>query len=195
MAEGYGKMKQHPVYIFVDVETTGLDPSRHSVVQIAALAVCKGKIVEEFNAFCQPNEGREIDQRALQVNGFTAEKLFSFEEHVVVAKKFFDFLDKYAVQKYPEQLIFCGWNARFDFNFIMSFLDLNHYSHVKIYFDEDYLDIKQFAVQEVNLPHYRLGEVAKKLGLSVSENELHDGIYDIRLTYQIAQLVCQDRIS
>jgi DNA polymerase III epsilon subunit-like protein len=62
-------------YIFLDVETTGLDPARHGIVSIGAV-VCNelGDVLEEFYAATNPGDV-EIDPGALAVNGFTVEEI------------------------------------------------------------------------------------------------------------------------
>ena len=57
--------------IIVDIETTGVDPRKNSIVSIGAVDFEKG---DEFYVECQAIEGREIDEYALKVNGFTKEQ-------------------------------------------------------------------------------------------------------------------------
>ena len=57
--------------IIVDIETTGLDPLKHSIVSIGAVDFEKG---DEFYTECQIIPDREIDEFALGVNGLTREQ-------------------------------------------------------------------------------------------------------------------------
>lgn len=59
--------------IFVDVETTGLSPERHSIVSIGAVEF--PKVGRFFYGECAPFLGAEIDDRALEVNGFIRDAL------------------------------------------------------------------------------------------------------------------------
>lgn len=54
--------------IILDIETTGLDPLKHSMVSLGAVDYDTG---EEFYGECRVTPGRVIDSFALGVNGFT----------------------------------------------------------------------------------------------------------------------------
>ncbi len=60
--------------IIVDVETTGIDPEKHSIVSIGAVDFSNPS--NEFYIECQPWDGAEITDRALEINGFTRDQLF-----------------------------------------------------------------------------------------------------------------------
>jgi DNA polymerase-3 subunit epsilon len=59
--------------LVVDVETTGIAPSRHSIVSIGAVDFAYP--ANQFYRECRPFEGAEVDAGALEVNGFTLEQL------------------------------------------------------------------------------------------------------------------------
>lgn len=57
--------------IIIDVETTGLSPTRNSLLSIGAVDYDTG---EEFYGECQAYADRQIEARALEVNGWTKEQ-------------------------------------------------------------------------------------------------------------------------
>lgn len=57
--------------IIVDIETTGVDPLKNSIVSIGAVDFEKG---DEFYIECCAIPDREIDEYALKINGFTKEQ-------------------------------------------------------------------------------------------------------------------------
>src|SRR3989344_6944298 len=59
--------------IIVDVETTGLDPSKNSIVSIGALDFSKPK--SQFYQECRIFDGAEGSQKALEINGFSEEEI------------------------------------------------------------------------------------------------------------------------
>ena len=58
---------------FVDVETTGLDPARHELLEIAVVRVDPRKLVvlEETDVRVQPTNLADADPESLRVNGYT----------------------------------------------------------------------------------------------------------------------------
>ncbi|PIN81677.1 hypothetical protein COV11_01380 [Candidatus Woesearchaeota archaeon CG10_big_fil_rev_8_21_14_0_10_30_7] len=61
------------VMIIVDVETTGLNPEKNSIVSIGAVDF--NKPLDQFYQECHVWDGAEIDDYALKVNGFTREQV------------------------------------------------------------------------------------------------------------------------
>lgn len=57
--------------IVIDVETTGLDPARHGIVEIGAVRMADGA---EFHRSCHVSPIVEVDPDALRVNGCTPER-------------------------------------------------------------------------------------------------------------------------
>ena len=45
------------------------------------------------------------------------------------------------------------------------------------------------------MPNFKLGTVARTLGIEVDQTRLHDAIYDTELTYQIYQIVTNEQKS
>lgn len=62
--------------LLVDVETTGLDPARHSIIELAMLTPDG---TSHFVQSCRPWIGAAIDPEALAVNGWSAKQLESVE--------------------------------------------------------------------------------------------------------------------
>lgn len=60
--------------LWIDLETTGFR-NRHDVVQMAILDEQDGAIIGEYCFYLQPLNWEEIEEKALEVNGFTVEQL------------------------------------------------------------------------------------------------------------------------
>lgn len=100
--------------IVVDVETTGLSASRHSIVSIGAVDFSYP--ANHFYKECKPFEGADIDPSALAVNGFTLEH-FSEPER----PSFFDVMQDFlSWSRECEDQTLAGMNAWFDRDFIQS---------------------------------------------------------------------------
>ncbi|MBI1968435.1 3'-5' exonuclease [Candidatus Woesearchaeota archaeon] len=60
--------------IVVDVETSGLDPQKNSILSIGAVEFHNPK--NQFSVECRPFDGAEVSDGALRINGFTTESIF-----------------------------------------------------------------------------------------------------------------------
>ncbi len=59
--------------IIVDIETTGLDPKKNSIVSIGAMEFENPK--NTFYGECRMDEGAEVSNIALKINGFTRRQI------------------------------------------------------------------------------------------------------------------------
>ena len=98
--------------IVVDVETTGVDSKKNSIVSIGAIDFSNPQ--NQFYQECRVWEGAEITQQALYINGFTKEQItdqnkMSLEEAV---KSFINWAGNIAEQT------LAGENPSFDRDFL-----------------------------------------------------------------------------
>lgn len=76
--------------MYVDLETTGVDPERHQVIEIGAVVFSGGKEIAEFSGLVYPGEDalRAADRRALDVNKIDLTQVRSARSTVVMAEAF-----------------------------------------------------------------------------------------------------------
>ena len=98
--------------IVLDVETTGVDARKHSIVSIGAVDFTYP--ANHFYKECKPFQGADIDPVALAINGFTLEKL-SEPERPVLLDIIRDFL---AWGKECSDQTLAGMNTFFDRDFL-----------------------------------------------------------------------------
>ena len=60
--------------IALDVETTGVDPKRNSVIEVSAVDL--DNPYKFFFGTCQAIRGRDVSDFALKVNGYTIEEIY-----------------------------------------------------------------------------------------------------------------------
>jgi DNA polymerase III epsilon subunit-like protein len=98
--------------IIVDVETTGVDARKNSIVSIGAVEFENPE--NRFYGECKIWESAEIDPKALEINGFTEEELKYSDKHSIreLLKKFIDWT------KNIIDMTLAGQNPRFDSDFI-----------------------------------------------------------------------------
>jgi len=99
--------------IVLDIETTGLDPKRHSIIEVGAIDFYNP--TNYFNEKCQIWIGAEVDLSALEVNGFTLkeiqdQKIITQEELISNFKIWTDSIEDKTI---------AGQNVDFDINFLI----------------------------------------------------------------------------
>ena len=145
--------KYTPNYVIFDLETTGISPNYDEVIEISALKVKGGEVVDEFNTLVNP--GRKIPFGATKVNGITNAMVAEAPAFSHVLAEFLDF---------AEDLVLVGHNiARFDMKFI--------WRDAEQYFGEipqnNYVDTLQVARKHLpKMEHHRLVDLAEHYGIS-----------------------------
>ena len=64
--------------IVLDIESTGLNPTKSSIISLAALEL--ENPTNYFYEECHPFIGADIDPEALKITGMTKRKLFQIEK-------------------------------------------------------------------------------------------------------------------
>ena len=102
-------------YLVVDTETTGLHPARHGLIELAAAAL-DGQLIllDTFQADVCPPEGVEYDPEALQINGFTLERIRAGISYRMICERFLTFLNK----NFSAEPIVIGQFYPFDYAFL-----------------------------------------------------------------------------
>ncbi len=98
--------------IIVDVETTGLNPKRHSIVSIGAIDFSNPE--NQFYQECRIWDGAEISKEALEINGFSEKEIKNLNKRSLeeIIKDFLKW-----VSKINERTL-AGENPAFDLNFL-----------------------------------------------------------------------------
>lgn len=60
-------------YVCVDLETTGLNPKTDKIIEIGAVKVVEGEIVDKFSSYVNP--GRKLEERIVELTGIRDEDL------------------------------------------------------------------------------------------------------------------------
>lgn len=184
------------IKIFFDLETTGTNSKKHSVVQLSGLIEIKGEIVDSFNYSVRPHPKAQIEAEALKVNNKTEEQIQGFPPMEDVHRAFVKKLAKY-IAKYDskDKAWLVGFNNRsFDDIFLRKFFELCGDKFFGSCFWQDSLDVLVLSSQylldrRTGMPSFKLKRVAKELGIVVDEKRLHDAVYDVELTREIYRIV------
>lgn len=98
--------------VIVDIETTGLDPAKHSILSIGAVDFLDP--TNRFYGECRMADGSECTSEALAINGFSLEQITDSKKQSVaqLVTNFFTWLDPI------KNKTFAGQNVWFDRDFI-----------------------------------------------------------------------------
>ena len=94
-------------YVCLDLETTGLDPRCDKIIEIGAVKVRNGEIVDTFQSFVNP--GRMLPEKIIELTGICDSDLKDANSIDVVAPKFLEF---------SGEDIFLGHSVMFDYSFM-----------------------------------------------------------------------------
>lgn len=174
---GTQKTKYTPDYVVFDLETTGISRVYDEVVEISAVKVRGGKVVDEFSTLVNP--GRHIPSGASQVNGITDQMVAYAPRFVKVLQEFLDFAEGYPL---------VGHNiASFDMKFICRDAE-KYYGSVPV---NDYIDTLPLARKHLpNLSHHKLTDLASYYGLTT--DGAHRALNDCRMNQQVYECMVKE---
>lgn len=94
-------------YVCVDLETTGLNPKTDKIIEIGAVKVLDGEIIDRFSSFVNP--GRKLEERIVELTGIQDEDLVEAPLIEEVLPRILEFIgDAYLL----------GHSVLFDFSFL-----------------------------------------------------------------------------
>ena len=121
--------------LWFDCETTGLDPKKHEIIQIAGIIEIDGIIVDQFDLRCAPENPENVESRALEVQGRTLEEVMAWPSskkmYEQVLAKFDRHIDKLTI---TDKMLPCGHNVQFDIGFLNSLFRKNYNKFLFSYF-------------------------------------------------------------
>lgn len=175
---------------FIDTETTGTDPKKHGLIQLAGIIVVGGSELESFDFRPAPFESDVIDDSALAVNGVARDGLAKLEKPSIVHDAFQTILGGH-VDKFEkrDKFFFVGYNASFDMDFVRAFFVKCGNVYFGSWFFFPPIDVMNLAAvrlmdERPMMLNFKLGTVADALGLK-TEGALHDALTDVRLTKEL----------
>ena len=183
---------------WIDTETTGLDPHKHGLIQVAVIIDIDDKIVARSDYRMNP-VGKEIDMQAMLTNGTAPEQLDAYPPMITVKNEIEKFFGQF-VNKYDrtDKFVAAGYNVDFDLSFLEQlWLDCGDkffYSWFErvpldLYRNHRMLEWLGAASQPANR---KLETVAKLYG--IEPLNAHDAAADIEMTYNIAKVI-KDRFA
>lgn len=183
----------HNKLFFFDLETTGLDYNQHAIHQISGKIIIDGQEKESFNIRVKPFDGAIIDPQALAACHVTEEMIVqegidqvqAHDQLVAILRKYVSPYDK------KDKFFMAGYNiAGFDKDFFRKFFERCGDKYFGSWFwpvTVDVMVLAQALMMDIRttMENFKQGTVAKTLGITVDEAELHDALYDIHICFEI----------
>ncbi len=157
-------------YVLFDLETTGTSCAKDEVVEISALKVVNGEVVEEFSTLVNPQ--MPIPFYATEVNGITDAMVADSPTFDVALRNFLEFAG---------DMILVGHNIHtFDMKFICR--DAEKFFGKTV--GNDYIDTLPIARMYLpQLGHHTLSDLADYYGIPT--DGAHRALFDCRMNQQI----------
>lgn len=153
-------------YVIFDVETTGLSAIYDKVIELSAVKMKDGNVLERFDEFIDP--GFPLSEQTTQLTSITDEMVHGSKSEEEVFKMFKDFCDG---------CIIAGHNVSFD----MGFMNTGYRRHGMKEITEPVIDTLPLArFLYPNLRGYRLNTLSKKFKVALEHH--HRANYDAEAT-------------
>ncbi|MCJ8006301.1 PolC-type DNA polymerase III [Lederbergia wuyishanensis] len=153
-------------YIVFDVETTGLSAIYDTIIELAAVKIRDGEVVDKFESFANPHH--PLSATTIELTGITDDMVSDAPEVEEMLQKFYE---------WSEDAIYVAHNATFDMGFLntgFQKIGIGKSKNPVI----DTLELARFLYPEFK--NHRLNTLAKKFDIELTQH--HRAIYDAEAT-------------
>lgn len=163
-------------YVVFDVETTGLSAVYNTIIELAAVKVKDGEIIDRFESFANPHE--KLSPLIIDLTGITDDMVENAPEINDVIKDFHEWMG---------DAILVAHNASFDMGFINAALKKVGYEHA----DNPVIDTLELGrLLYPSFKNYRLNTLCKKFNIELVSH--HRAIYDAEATGHLLWKMVKD---
>ncbi|WP_368251476.1 PolC-type DNA polymerase III [Enterococcus sp. 2201sp1_2201st1_B8_2201SCRN_220225] len=166
-------------YVVFDVETTGLSAVYNTIIELAAVKMHKGNVIESFDEFIDP--GHPLSKTTVELTGITDEMVRGSLPEREVMERFTEF---------AKDSILVAHNASFDMGFINTTyhrLNLPEATNPVI----DTLELARYLYPQFK--RFGLGVLSKKFGVGLEQH--HRAIYDSEATGHLAWIFVKEAME
>ncbi|MFA9558046.1 PolC-type DNA polymerase III [Evansella sp. AB-rgal1] len=166
-------------YVVFDVETTGLSAVYNTIIELAAVKVQNGEIIDRFERFANPHE--KLSPLIIDLTGITDDMVANAPEVADVLKDFYE---------WTGHATLVAHNASFDMGFINA-------GYKKIGYQKasnpviDTLELGRLLYPEFR--NYRLNTLCKKFSIELVSH--HRAIYDAEATGHLLWKMLKDAVE
>lgn len=167
---------QDATYVVFDVETTGLSAVYDTIIELSAVKMYKGNVIEEFEQFIDP--GHPLSKTTINLTGITDAMVKGSKSEEEVLAMF---------REFSEGAILVAHNATFD----MGFLNTAYQRYNQPEADNPVIDTLELSrLLYPHMKNHRLNTLAKKFGVNLEHH--HRAIYDAEATGHLCWLFLKD---
>lgn len=175
-------------YLWLDGETTGLDPIKNDIIQFACVPVVGGiEQSKTFNQYCQPINWNDIDPGALAVNGIKETQLKGFQTPQAMVNNLVTYLKQFNCK-----FTIAGFNVGFDRDFLASlFKKVGREEEYFQLFTGDIRDTYKRAKtlkSQLNTTNLKLATLAAHFNIPINA---HDALSDIQATIKLDKILSE----
>lgn len=166
-------------YVVFDVETTGLSAVYDTIIELAAVKMREGEIIDRFESFANPHH--PLSATTIDLTGITDDMVENAPEVEEVLKKF---------HSWAEDSVLVAHNASFD----MGFLNVGY---KKAGIEKatnpviDTLELARFLYSDMK--NHRLNTLAKRFKVELTQH--HRAIYDAEATGYLLAIMLKDAME
>lgn len=165
-------------YVVFDVETTGLSVVYDSIIELAAVKVKDGEIIDRFERFSNPHE--KLTDTIINLTGITDDMLVDAPEIEPVLEDFYAF---------SRDSVLVAHNASFDMGFLRE-----GYKKIGKTADMPVIDTLEFGrFLYPNLKNHRLNTLCKTFDIELVNH--HRAIYDAEATGYLLWKMMKDALA
>lgn len=160
------RLLSEDTYVVFDVETTGLSAVYDTIIELAAVKIRDGEIIDRFESFANPHH--PLSATTINLTGITDDLVENAPEVEEVLKDF---------HEWTGDAILVAHNASFDMGFLnvgYNKIDLGKATNPVI----DTLELARFLYSDMK--NHRLNTLAKKFDIELTQH--HRAIYDAEAT-------------
>lgn len=182
------KFLRNVKYLVFDIETTGIYPICHEMIEIGAVIVENGEVVKEFHELIKPKN--KINQKISSITNISNGMVEYCIDEETALKRFYEFIG-------DEEYVLVGHNARdFDLNFInvrsrMYKLDekLNDFALIDTLYLSKFVEEEVLAKQRKR-KNYSLKSMLEKYGIKIENH--HRAVSDSLSTFKLFNKLLED---
>lgn len=184
-------------FLYLDTETTGVNPKEDSIFQISCIYVdteAPGAEPEEYDFKLAPYKNKGLSPMAAEKTGMTDEVINSYPQQDLVFKEFQEKICA-KVNRYDrkDKMFLLGYNVSFDDGFLREWFSFNGDRYYGSYFWNPALDAMSLAglrlmASRPSMPNFQLSTVYKAL-TGKDLQGAHDAMADVRATREIFDIL------